>query len=42
MTEDCNKCKHGRNCINGRYCQKLKQYVEYSKETNCKGENYET
>lgn len=26
---DCNRCSHGMNCLNGRYCKKHKSYVEY-------------
>nr|DAI78070.1 MAG TPA: hypothetical protein [Caudoviricetes sp.] len=29
MSEKCVICKEGRTCINGRFCLKLKRYVEY-------------
>lgn len=35
MNERCRTCAHGRNCINGRWCEKLKKYVEYAKELEC-------
>lgn len=28
----CDSCNYKRNCINGRWCLKLKRYVEYSKD----------
>lgn len=27
----CKSCAHSRNCINGRYCPIIKNYVEYNK-----------
>nr|DAN74239.1 MAG TPA: hypothetical protein [Caudoviricetes sp.] len=34
--EDCKLCKHGVNCINGRYCLKIKQYVGHYTYSPCK------
>ncbi len=35
----CDKCKYGRNCLNGRYCIRHSVYVEYYKsgEEPCAG-----
>lgn len=37
---DCKKCTHGINCINGRWCQVLRMYVEHKVINNCK--NYKS
>lgn len=34
-SEECNKCKEGRNCINGRYCLPERKYVEHQNEMSC-------
>lgn len=31
----CIACQQGRNCINGRYCTKLRQYTEHYSEPLC-------
>ncbi len=31
----CSTCPTAINCINGRYCTKLKKYVEHDKEPKC-------
>ena len=35
MHHDCNLCESKRNCINGAYCQKLKKYIEFTKNKEC-------
>ena len=35
MNDACRVCVHGKNCINGRWCDKLKSYVEYKEEIMC-------
>lgn len=35
MNDACLVCMHARNCINGRWCDKLKSYVEYKEEIMC-------
>lgn len=35
----CKNCEHGHNCINGRYCDILKKYVEYDYKIICNYEN---
>ena len=35
MPQECMRCQHGSNCINGRYCQKLHAYVEYLPNPIC-------
>ena len=37
MNEQCRTCAHGRNCINGRWCEKLRKYVQYDKKPCKKG-----
>lgn len=32
---ECQSCEYGRNCINGRWCAKLRVYVEYSNKVKC-------
>ena len=32
----CKDCPEGRNCLNGRYCLRLKRYVEYSSVPLCR------
>nr|WP_297658435.1 hypothetical protein [uncultured Prevotella sp.] len=34
--EECNTCEHGRNCINGKYCQRYKMYVQHMEKLPCK------
>lgn len=38
MNERCRTCAHGRNCINGRWCEKLRKYVQYDKNRYVKME----
>ena len=33
--ELCHRCGHGRNCINGRWCEVRRTYVEYVCMTEC-------
>ena len=35
----CRLCRHGRNCLNGRWCEVWREYVEYRDINECK--NYE-
>lgn len=35
MCDECRNCKFHRNCINGLYCLKLKEYVQYSNIKKC-------
>ena len=30
MNDECRSCPHGRNCINGRWCEEIKNYVQYA------------
>lgn len=39
MNEQCRTCAHGRNCINGRWCEKLRKYVQYDKKPLCEDGN---
>lgn len=39
MNEKCLACIHGRNCINGRWCEKLKKYVQYADKILCEDGN---
>ena len=32
----CNSCQDSRNCINGKFCMKLKKYVEGAQAPPCK------
>ncbi len=34
----CMGCEEGRACINGRFCLKLKRYVEYEHQIICSNE----
>lgn len=33
--KECITCSDGRNCINGRWCKKLRTYVEHLKTKKC-------
>lgn len=35
MNMKCETCQYGRNCINGRWCEKLKIYVQYFSKPKC-------
>nr|DAZ14006.1 MAG TPA: hypothetical protein [Caudoviricetes sp.] len=35
MCEECGNCQFHRNCINGLYCLKLKEYVQYARTKKC-------
>jgi hypothetical protein len=35
MPNDCLSCPYAYNAINGLYCSKIKEYVEYNKEKKC-------
>ncbi|EFB31759.1 hypothetical protein HMPREF0971_02039 [Segatella oris F0302] len=35
MYDDCRNCQFHRNCINGLYCMKLKEYVQYCQRKKC-------
>lgn len=35
MHPDCHLCKEKRNCINGVYCVKCNEYIEYTKNKIC-------
>lgn len=35
MSSVCDKCEQAHNGLNGRYCNKLKRYVEHSKTKQC-------
>nr|DAM39013.1 MAG TPA: hypothetical protein [Caudoviricetes sp.] len=35
MCEECRNCQFHRNCINGLYCVKLNEYVQYSNVKKC-------
>lgn len=35
MMAQCRECGHGRNCINGRWCQLTGEYVEHARELKC-------
>lgn len=39
MNEQCRACADGRDCINGRWCEKLKKYVQYTVKILCKDDN---
>nr|DAL31574.1 MAG TPA_asm: hypothetical protein [Caudoviricetes sp.] len=36
--EKCATCSSGRTCINGRFCLKMKKYVEYTDKPVCNNE----
>nr|DAE08314.1 MAG TPA: hypothetical protein [Siphoviridae sp. ctnsL8] len=36
MTTECKTCSNGINCINGRFCAKLKMYVQHKCYSPCK------
>lgn len=36
MNDECRSCPHGRNCINGRWCEEIKKYVQYANKPLCK------
>lgn len=38
MNDECRSCSHGRNCINGRWCEKVKKYVQYASTKLCEVE----
>lgn len=33
----CDACKEATNCLNGKYCKKMRQYVEHIAEPLCLG-----
>lgn len=35
MNDECRICPYGRNCINGRWCEKVRKYVQYAKTKLC-------
>ena len=41
MPPKCKECEQGRNCINGRYCLKLRAFVNYLKDIVC-NEDYDS
>ncbi len=36
MCDECKDCQFRRNCINGLYCMKIKEYVQYVPFQKCK------
>lgn len=36
MCDECRSCQFHRNCINGLYCMKLEEYVQYANPRKCK------
>ena len=35
MCDECKDCQFRRNCINGLYCMKIKEYVQYVERPLC-------